>query len=646
MSDIVEVNPEPLRPRALRSRLSPTTLRRLAALRGKIGWLFVLAPLVYVIIADLRIRGGRLVSMPPKYIGVYGVAVLESVVLWGSLLLVASARRGASRWVAAVMLTLMLTISIGIQRYFHGQYAIYLNLDATLFGTNVMGSAVHQIIVDGSHFVRAMVPPLLFAIVAIWWGRRAIRPRRKTLWASRIVAPMAVVAVFFIPCSYQRLQASTPDVIYFHAMGGLFKALAGEQNQSTVRPGERHPPPMPKLSPKQPVARNVVFILTESVRADAHCSVPTETCPGTPFTNAVAPNRMPLEQLRSNTSTTAIELAVLWSGLEPIRTREELHTAPLIYDYAHASGMDTAYWTSHHMMFANSLLFVQALPTKFQTGASDLDPVADMDLGAWDDLLMERVKQQMPAMGEPFMGVVHLCNTHVPYRVDPNDMPFQPAEPSKDPEHNEEYHNYYRNAVYMQDKALADIVAWIRAQPFGDRTIIVFTSDHGEAFREHGQLCHTGSILDEEIHVPGWIDAPPGTLTDEERAQIMARRTKPEWHTDITPTILDMMGVWDDPGLATFKRSMVGESMLRPPSEARDDLTLALTNCSGIWGCAFKSWGMMRGLKKLEARENDETWHCFDLANDPRELQDLGPEACGDLVDRANQVHGGFPGDQ
>ncbi|MFO0611825.1 MAG: sulfatase-like hydrolase/transferase [Polyangiaceae bacterium] len=641
-------NPNPA-PRVLRSwrfSFAPKTLRKLGSFRRRFGWLFVFLPLVYVIVADLRIRGSRIVAMPPKYLGVYAVAMVESLALWSALIVVASARRGASRWIGAAFLVFLLTLSLGVQRYFHEQYAIYLNLDATLFGTNVMTSAVGQVFADGSHFLSAMLPPFVFGIFAVWWGRRAVRPKRRTLWVARLLAPIFVVAVFFIPCSYQRLQASTPDVIYFHAMGGLFKALAGERNQSQVRPGERHPPPMPKLVPKQPMQRNVVFILTESVRYDAHCSAPTEQCQTTPFTNAAAPNRMPFEQLRSNTSTTAIELAVLWSGLEPIRTREELHTAPLIYDYAHAAGMDNAYWTSHHMMFANSRLFVQGLPTTFQTGASDLDPVADIDLGAWDDLLMKRVEEQMPRMKEPFMGVVHLCNTHVPYRVDPNDAPFQPMAPSKDPDQNEPYHNYYRNAVYMQDKALAEIVTWIRAQPFGDRTIIVFTSDHGEAFREHGQLCHTGSILDEEIHVPGWIDAPPGTLTDEERAQILARRSKPLWHTDITPTILDMMGLWDAPELAQFKKSMVGDSMLRPPSEGRDNLALAMTNCSGIWGCAFKSWGMMRGLTKLEARENDETWHCFDLASDPFEKQDLGPEKCGDLVDLANRAHGGFPGDK
>ena len=59
---------------------------------------------------------------------------------------------------------------------------------------------------------------------------------------------------------------------------------------------------------------------------------------------------------------TSFELAVLWSGLEPNAGREALHAAPVLFDFAHAAGLGTAYWTSHHMMFANSrsLAFVKS----------------------------------------------------------------------------------------------------------------------------------------------------------------------------------------------------------------------------------------------------------------------------------------------
>ncbi|WP_437735226.1 sulfatase-like hydrolase/transferase [Sorangium sp. So ce1335] len=624
-------------------------LRVVARARRRYGPLFLAVPLLLVVIVDVAIRGDRLLALSGKHVASYLGAMLESAALWGLLLFSASARRGASRWIAALLFVLLATLSLGGQLYFHRQYATYLNLDATLFGTSLSASLFGQLRADGENFLRSVLPPLLLAIALVWLGRRIVRPGSTArARAARLAAPAAVVAAFILPCSYRTVQASTPDVIYFHAIGGLIKELVGVQTTAQVRPGLRTPPALPEVTPAPGPRRNVLFILTESVRADATCSARAlaedgapAPCPGTPRIDAAAPGRLPLTQMRSNASTTAIGLAVLWSGLQPIATREELHTAPLVFDYADAAGFDSAYWTSHHMMFANSRLYVQDLPVSHQCGATELDPLADIDLGADDRLLSAHVRSELLSLREPFLAVAHFGNTHVPYLVDPEDAPFQPALESKAPDDNDAYHNFYRNAVYRQDAAIAELIRFVRSSPVGDRTVIVFTSDHGEAFREHGQLGHTGSILDEEIRVPGWVDAPPGALTDAEEGALRAARDELVFHTDVAPTLLDLMGLWDAPALAGYRAAMVGRSLLRPlPAPA----ALALTNCTGIWGCAFKNWGMMRGNMKLESRAWDTAWHCYDVLADPREQKDLGPAACGDLPRLADAIYGGPAG--
>lgn len=620
-------------------------LRALAIARRRWAPLLLAAPLALIVLCDARIRGGRLMELSPAYMASYGAAMLESALLWGLLLFAASARRGALRWLAAGVFVALATLAMGGQIYFHRQYSIYLNLDATLFGTSLGASVLGQLKADGKNFLFASAPPLLLTAALVYVGRILLRPRRsRPALAARLALPAALVAVFLIPCSYRKVQASTPDVIYFHAMGGLIKQLTGVRTTAQIRPGLRTPPALPAVTPRPATpTRNVVFVLTESVRADASCSAYVAECPNAPETNAAAPARHPITQMRANSSTTAIQLAVLWSGLQPTASREALHMAPLVFDYAKSAGRQSAYWTSHHMMFGNSRLYVQDLPTTHQCGATDLEPLADIDLGGRDDLLTARVKEEMPGMREPFLGVVHYGNTHLPYRVDPALSPFQPSQTGKAESDVEAYHNYYRNAVFLQDRTIGDLVRFIRAQPFGDRTVIVFTSDHGEQFREHGQTGHTGSVLDEEIHVPFWIDAPPGTLTDAESAALTAARDELAFHTDVTPTLLDLLGLWDAPELARYRAAMVGSSLLRrerptpPPA-------LELSNISGIWGNAFQSWGMMRGPRKLEAREWDNRWHCFDVIADPREEHDLGAEACGDLPVIAQRVYGGLPG--
>jgi arylsulfatase A-like enzyme len=181
----------------------------------------------------------------------------------------------------------------------------------------------------------------------------------------------------------------------------------------------------------------------------------------------------------------------------------------------------------------------------------------------------------------------------------------------------------------------------VRHMPAGARTVVLFTSDHGEAFRDHGQLGHTGSVYEEEIHVPAWVDAPPGTLTDGERTAIAAAGQELAWHVDVAPTILDLLGIEKSPELSHFRGTMSGRSLLARASAAPDPVPL--TNCSELWGCAFRNWGMMRGSLKLEARAWDFEWHCWDVLRDPREERDLGAAACGALAPRATELFGGLP---
>ncbi len=601
------------------------------------------APALLVIATDLALRGDRIAAFPMKYLGSYAFAVLEGGALWGVLLALASARRGVARWLGALLFVGLATASVGGQVYFYRQYSTYLNLDATLFGTSMADSVVDQIDADRRHFLWVMVPTALACVALVALGRRFVRPRRSVAKYGLLAVPLAVGGALLLPCSYRAVQGSTPDVLYFHAMGGLLKNLTGVSKQPDVRPRRRNPPTLPKLvaSPRAP--RNVLFVLTESVRADMGCPSYREPCPAMPFTNRAVPKRLPLAELRSNATTTAIELAVLWSGLEPTAGREPLHSAPVLFDFAHAAGITTAYWTSHHMMFANSRHWVQDLPLDFHCHATTLDPQADIDNGANDALLADRVLTDLPKLKEPFFALAHFGNTHVPYKIDPNDAPFQPALASKSEADNAAYKNYYANAVYLQDRSIGRVLEGLRAMPFGERTVVVYTSDHGEQFREHGQLGHTASVFDVELHVPGWLDAPEGTLTPSERAAVESYAEAPTFHTDVAPTMLDLLGLLDAPALEPYRAKMVGGSWLE---RARPEATLALTNCSGVWGCAFENWGVMRGFRKVHAREWDRDWLCYDTRRDPEEKTPLGldePE-CADLKNRATNLFGALPG--
>jgi glucan phosphoethanolaminetransferase (alkaline phosphatase superfamily) len=614
-------------------------LRRLARFRSRYAPLLLVIPAVLATSSDLVRRRGRLGDWSASDRFCYALTVVESIVVWGALLLLASRRRGIVRWLAAPAFIVLGALALGGERYFYDQFDTYLNADAVLFAAAFPASVHGQIGTHVTGVLWALSVPLVYlltlAIVARKWLRPAYRSSRFTTYA----APLVLALACLIPCSFRTVQAATPDVIWFNALGGLAKRLV-RGSPPHVEPGIRQPPYMPALSSAAPARRNVLFILTESVRFDAVCSEPGSECPYTPFTHRALPDRFSFLQLRSNSSTTAVSFGVLLSGLAPTASREAIHTAPLVFDFAHAAGFDTAYWTSQHMMFAHSEAFVHDLPVSHRCGATDLDPDADIDMGADDALLTARVKKELPLLREPWFAIVHYSSTHFPYRIVDGDMPFQPASDSKSPSDNAELVNYYRNAVYAQDRTIADLVATLRASPAGARAVVLFTSDHGEAFREHGQLAHTSSVLEEEVHVPGWVDAPPGTLTDPERAALASAKNEPTWHLDLPPTVLDLLGLWSSPETARYRSKMVGSSLLR---RERTHAEIPLTNCTELWGCPFRNWGLMQGMLKLEAREWDFDWHCWNVGTDPHEEHDLGRLACGSLATSAEKLLGGLP---
>jgi len=614
-------------------------VRRFARFRARLAPALLLLPAVLILSSDLVRRWQRLPGWTAGDAVRYGMAALESAALWGGLLLLASRRRGGLRWAAAAAFVLLGALALGSERYFYDQFETYLNADAALFGAAFPASLRGQIAADATGLLGAIAVPFVYFAALAGAGRQWVRPPRRALrrgkWA--LVAGMASVAI--LPCSFRTVQAAPPDVIFLHAMGRVLQKLA-LGSAAHVEPGIRRPPYLPAVSPAPGPARNVLLILTESVRFDAVCTAHELECVRSPFTNRAAPERVPFLQMRSNSSTTAISFGVLLSGLGPTETRTSIHDAPLLFDYAHAAGYDTAYLTSPHMMFAHSEEFVRDLPVSRRCGGTDLDPDADIDMGASDHLLTERANRELPLLREPWFAVVHYSSTHFPYRVVEGDEPFQPASSSKAPDDNAELFNYYQNAVYAQDRTIADLLRALRSIDAGRRTVVVYTSDHGEAFREHGQLGHTGAVLDEEIHVPAWIDAPLGTLTAEEQAHLQARAAGPTWHTDLAPTFLDLLRVGAAPELSRFHERMMGTSLLqRGPVET----FVPLTNCSELWGCAFRNWGVMRGSLKLEAREWDFDWHCWDVAADPFERHDLGVGACGDLAGIAQRLLGGLP---
>jgi len=94
----------------------------------------------------------------------------------------------------------------------------------------------------------------------------------------------------------------------------------------------------------------------------------------------------------------------------------------------------------------------------------------------------------------------------------------------------------YDAGIRKLDSALEDLFTELEARGLLDEMLVVITSDHGEAFLEHGLMLHQGHH-DEVARVPLLVLTPPRLGASPRRIQAMTQST------DLPPTILDLCGL-------------------------------------------------------------------------------------------------------
>lgn len=103
-----------------------------------------------------------------------------------------------------------------------------------------------------------------------------------------------------------------------------------------------------------------------------------------------------------------------------------------------------------------------------------------------------------------------------------------------------EIERHYDTEIAFTDKYVGQVLDEFRARGLYDETLIIFTADHGEEFKEHGRLGHAYTLFQEQINVPLIIKYP---------GQGAAVVSEPVALIDIYPTVLAATGISVDHAL-------------------------------------------------------------------------------------------------
>ncbi len=620
-------------PRAQGKRRAIRRRRRL------LGALTCLAPVLLILGSDFARRGASLVQFHQAQRVSFAGAALLSLVFWGLLLAVSARRRGLVRQFFAGVFAVLFTLVVAVQGEFYRTYNIYLSVDSESAFRSFSHAPTGALNLGWPSFWLSFAVAGTLSIAALTAARRFVR---LTKWPRRILSGLvlfAFIGMALISSSYRRTQASTYDVLYFHGLTQLATSLREKPTKHSPGPfiQPRRAPAIAAIRSQPPRPRNVLLILEESIRQDAVCVAYDPHCkaPGR-HSNDAAKERLPFLQMRAVATSTAVSEGVLFSGISPTSTSEELHRAPFVFSYAKAAGYATAYWTGQNVITWGTRFFTQDEPLDSRAYATTFDSAASTDYGASDRVTSRYVIEHLSDLKEPFFGVVHFASVHRPYYVEGALAPYLDSDGNR-------MSARYRNAVNLSDLAVAEVVRAVRVSPAGNRTVIVYTSDHGECFNEDGYAGHGLGLGESELRVPAWIDAPKGTLTADEEANLRAAKDVQTWHPDLAATLLDLLGVWDAPEIAGYRASMIGHPLTRA-TLTTDALPLTTTN----WFFGFhehNSYGMMQGTKKIWAKFGDEQrgFRCYDLARDPEETTVLDESECGELPEKARAIFGGTP---
>ncbi|HOW69841.1 MAG TPA: sulfatase-like hydrolase/transferase [Phycisphaerae bacterium] len=376
-------------------------------------------------------------------------------------------------------------------------------------------------------------------------------------------------------------------------------------------------------------APNIIYILMESTSAKAlHCyGYPREDI--TPNIDALAAGGVLFEHCVAGASFSSCGLTSITTSLYMLRGRR--------FDYfgnefpfmglpraLKLAGYQLNMFSSGNESFDHINRF--SPPSDFDLYFShDTCGLAQADCMRMDDrIAVGRFEEWLAARRDPrpFYAGFYLQSPHFNYEVpEPWFSHYQPVPPLYSngdgilhipAEIVPQLRNQYDNAMRYADYWVGRIRDALAKAGQLDRSIIMITGDHGEAFMQHGLARHGTHTWEEMIHIPLIVYAG-SDIRPRLPATIPARVPHTVSGIDIAPTVAALVGFAPHP-------SWQGVNILDPAYTDRDRPIFSMTQ--------YTRWQEVACVNKIKYTYDltDVREYLFDLKVDPDETHNLVDE--------------------
>lgn len=367
-----------------------------------------------------------------------------------------------------------------------------LLLSAGLFGTP-LPKALRQVARARNVGRGALAVAIVLALASI------VTLPRPSVWGALFRVPGSLLVPYLAS-----LRADASSVPAAHADNEWF---APRDRAPSI------PPSKPPLLPKDPI---VIFITVDAMRGDLLATdkyakrLPNYTKikrEGVNFTMARSPTPATLATMMSLFSGKYYS-QIFWERPKPHLPTAENEPAKFLAEILKENG------------FRTMQVAVMGAPWK-RGGKRGFDKIlrTPKSFGPASqavDLMLKELKRNSKG---PLFLFSHFADPHYPYSAGkPTDSRFE----------------RYLGEVAAVDKQIGRLYRYLKKEKLLERTVLVLSADHGEAFGEHGGNLHAWGNFDEIVHVP-LIVRVPGVKPREVATPVSL--------LDMRPTLFDLLGI-------------------------------------------------------------------------------------------------------
>jgi len=361
---------------------------------------------------------------------------------------------------------------------------------------------------------------------------------------------------------------------------------------------------------------NLVFILIDTLRAD-RLSAYGYGRPTSPNFDALAESGIRFRDVLAQSSWTKTSMASLWTATYPSTNDVTRYphglpeTATLPAEILRDAGFRTVGiwrngWVAPNFGFDQGFDLYYKPESNRRHAAPD-NPSAFRLPGTDEDITAAAVEFLRHARSDRFFLYLHYMDLHQYVYDDSADFGTT-------------YSDIYDNSIHWVDKVVGTFVAHLQRMGLMKNTVVVISSDHGEAFGEHGTEGHARDVYWETTKVPLLITLP---FRLEEGIEVET----PVENVDIWPTLMDLLGL--PPLPAAEGRSVV--PLIRAAAQGEESVDHGRPRFAELdqtWGLRDARpdplFSIAKGRYRLfHQAENPDQVELYDLADDPREQENI-----------------------